>query len=209
MKDTLKLLIGICITIAAGNIHAQTSGSFSDERDGKTYKTIEIGKQIWMAENLAYKAEKGCWAYENDESNVNTYGYLYNWKTANNVCPNGYHLPSFDDWVQLELHICVQESTFAEDSYGNWNNIKRHLKARSGWAKNGNGTDKYGFSGLPGGIRFKDGKFFNMGNLGFWWSSTSNTKSEARSRYLSSDNGNFNLFGDKRSAFSVRCVRDN
>ena len=208
MKAVSYFLISIFIAIGGSNIYAQRSESFTDKRDGKSYRTVEIGQQIWMAENLAYKTKKGCWAYGDDESNVNTYGYLYNWETANNVCPEGYHLPSEDEWIQLELFICVQKSTIPEDSYGNWNNIKKHLKANWGWEKNGNGTDKYGFTGLPGGIRFKDGKFYNIGAIGFWWSASSKSRSESWSRYLAWSSGNFNRYGNNRSGFSVRCLKD-
>ena len=74
---------------------------FIDKRDGKTYKTVEIGEQIWMAENLAYKANSGCWAYDNNKNLVSKYGYLYNWETAKNVCPDGWHLPYESDFEIL------------------------------------------------------------------------------------------------------------
>ena len=75
--------------------------TFTDERDGKTYKLVKIGKQVWMAENLADKANKGCWAYNQDTSNVSKYGYLYNYETAKNVCPDGYHLPTKSEFETL------------------------------------------------------------------------------------------------------------
>jgi uncharacterized protein (TIGR02145 family) len=100
-----SLLITFIILIISMNTAAQVTGNFTDPRDGKTYKTVEIGTQTWMAENLAYKVEKGCWAYDNNQSNVKTYGYLYDWKIAKEVCPSGWHLPSDSEWTILSDYL--------------------------------------------------------------------------------------------------------
>jgi len=81
-------------------------GKYIDPRDGKIYPTVCIGKQTWMSKNLAFKPEIGkCWAYGKKQSNVDKYGYLYNWETAKNVCPAGWHLPSKEEFETLIQNI--------------------------------------------------------------------------------------------------------
>jgi len=86
---------------------------FTDKRDGKTYRTIKIGNQTWMAENFAYKPDKGSyWAYEKNDMYVAKYGYSYTWETARAICPDGWHLPSKEEYVILMNEI--GNNTFKE-----------------------------------------------------------------------------------------------
>lgn len=177
----------------SGNI---LTGVFKDPRDNKEYKTVKIGNQIWFAENLAFKPESGNYrAYNNDNSNVGKYGYLYDWPTAKNVCPTGWHLASDTEWTEL--------TNYAGSNPGS------KLKAATGWADNGNGEDKFGFSALPGGYHGSDGKFERMGGGAYFWTSTENTSSDAYGRGMASDNGNTGRgYDDKRVGYSVRCIKD-
>jgi uncharacterized protein (TIGR02145 family) len=100
---TKSLLITFAILIIALNSLAQLSGTITDSRDNKVYKTIKIGTQTWMAENLAYQASDGGWMYK-DQSNL-AYGYLYTWETAKNSCPLGWHLPSKAEWEILATYL--------------------------------------------------------------------------------------------------------
>jgi uncharacterized protein (TIGR02145 family) len=175
-------------------------GTFIDKRDDKTYKWVRIGDQVWMAENLAYDAGEGCWAYENDPGNVDKYGYLYNWETANEVCPDGWQLPNDDEWDELENYVGNDGHSGSEGTA---------LKSTSGWNDNGNGTDDYGFSGLPGGYRGSNGDFDLIGSNGDWWSATEGYTFRAWHRGLHYDNENFIRNDDyKDYGFSVRCLRD-
>ena len=161
---TTPLLI-LLLTVAT---YAQTS--LQDERDGKTYKTVKIGEQTWMAENLNYNAE-GSKCYENKQENCAKYGRLYNWQTAMKSCPAGWHLPSEEEWIVLI------ETAGGKEKAG------KKLKAKEGWKRRccntSNGTDDYGFSALPTGEfffpkmdQFMDAHDSARGNYAAWWSAT-------------------------------------
>ena len=170
--------------------------SFTDSRDGKTYKWVKIGNQTWMAENLNYNAS-GSKCYDGNEDNCTRYGRLYNWATAIDVCPSGWHLPSDEEWTILENHI------------GGSSIAGKKLKSSSGWSEGGDGTDNYGFSALPGG-RYSEGKFGYAGNYGSWWSTTESNANNAYMRTLRYDYSNDILRGayNKSQFFSVRCLKD-
>lgn len=102
MKPT-TLLITIAVSIIVLSLKAQESGSFIDSRDGKTYKTIKIGEQLWMAENLNFNTTNGSWCHDEISENCVKYGRLYNWETAQKVCPSGWHLPSNEEWKVLSI----------------------------------------------------------------------------------------------------------
>jgi uncharacterized protein (TIGR02145 family) len=180
---------------------ATAKGTFKDTRDGKTYKTVKIGTQTWMAENLAFKASSGCWAYDDSVTNVAKYGYLYNWETAKTVCPTGWHLPSDAEWKKLTTYLG------GEDVAG------EKMKSISDWkiyeGKSGNGTNTSGFAGLPGGYRYDYGTYSNFGDTGDWWTATESSTENSRTRYLYYDSGGVDsYYKDKRSGSSVRCLRD-
>ncbi len=185
-------------------VTAQTSGSFKDKRDEKSYKWVKIGSQIWMAENLAYKPESGdCYIFEKEDSNLVRYGYLYKWETAKNVCPSGWHLPESDEFKELAAFV------------GSNSGVK--LKAKTGWlGENGNGTDDYGFTALPGGVRFSKGNNYSqIGYQGFWWSATKAKPSAdgiplATLFYISCalDSVDARFSQNINVGVSVRCIKD-
>lgn len=98
------VILGIIITIFI-SCNTKMTGTFTDKRDGKIYKTIKIGDQVWLAENFAFKADTGCWAYDNDQSNIAKYGYLYDWETAKQIVPEGWHLPTEEEYETM-LNNC-------------------------------------------------------------------------------------------------------
>jgi uncharacterized protein (TIGR02145 family) len=191
-----KLTFLIVATASVGISAAGGAGTFTDGRDGKTYKTVAIGGKTWMAENLDYKIGKS-WCYDKKESNCAQYGRLYDWKTAKSACPSGWHLPSNQEWDGL-VGAAGGETTAG-----------KKLKSTSSWSGNGNGTDEYGFSALPGGYRYSDGSFYGAGYYGFWCTATENDASEAYYRDMAYENDNvYEGTYDKEGGLSVRCVGD-
>jgi uncharacterized protein (TIGR02145 family) len=179
-----------------------TKAIYDYRDDEKEYRVVKIGEQWWMAKNLNYKSGNS-WCYDDKDTNCNTYGRLYDWDTAMEVCPEGWHLPSNSEWTVLVTAVGSPSGT--------------QLKLTSGWFDTngnpyGNGTDDFGFSALPGGYRGSGGGFGGAGNYGIWWTATENGASNAYHRYMSYGldgldgvNSNYDL---KSYAWSVRCVGD-
>jgi uncharacterized protein (TIGR02145 family) len=195
-------------------IACSSNGAYDWVYDGET---VEIGTQIWMAKNLDYNA-KGSKCYENIRGNCAKYGRLYNWETAMKICPNGWHLPSNEDWEKLFRF--VDGDTSSRNPYSS-ETAGKHLKAVSGWDPYDGveNLDTYGFSALPGGYYLDDSfygvGFHSVGSSGLWWSAGKDSDSyTSRSSYTYlygmfyyDDSA---LWGhDYMSALlSVRCLQD-
>jgi uncharacterized protein (TIGR02145 family) len=175
------------------------TGTFTDPRDGRTYRTVRIGSQVWMAENLAFDYA-GSKCYDNKLENADIYGRLYNWETAMKVAPPGWHLPTDEEWRTLV------------DFVGGDKVAGTKLKATGGWSRWGNGTDDYGFSALPGGFIYPDyphDHFFDADNGSRWWTATQfsdyNAKHQSMGYKVSDVDRHYE---DKKYLLSVRCVKD-
>jgi uncharacterized protein (TIGR02145 family) len=203
-------------------IEETTSGTFIDSRDGNEYNWVQIGDQVWMAENLAYlpsvnmvadgsedAAGSYYYVYGYDGTNVAeakatdnyaTYGVLYNWTAAMNACPDGWHLPSDAEWTELTDYLG------GESVAGG----KLKETGTTHWASPNTGaTNETGFTALPGGYRNNNGAFLNVGNDGYWWSATEDVATLAWSRYMYYNDSSVNRDGDvEEVGFSVRCLRD-
>src|SRR5574344_1159397 len=192
------------------------TNTVTDCRDGQVYKTVTIGTQTWMAQNLNYAVDCS-WCYNNSADSCSKYGRLYQWTAAMNIassylttsagavinaphqgaCPAGWHIPTDAEWNTLATAVG------GSDSAG----IK--LKSTSGWYNNGNGTDDYGFSALPAGNRMIYGFFGNEGSYAYFWSATEDRASYAYIRNLGySYTSMFTYYDNEDNAFSVRCVQD-
>lgn len=198
------------------------SGSITDY-DGNIYKTVTIGEQEWMAENLNvthYKdgteislvEDKVDWValgnntiddaycYYNNDNN-SQYGALYTYAAAINACPSDWHLPSNEDWETLIQYI---------ESDG-FSDVGKAMKGKI-WIDGERGTDNYGFSALPGGFRSStDGTFYYEGAFTSWWSSTpDDSDSVFTYTYSLSSNNNAikSISAFKSIGYSVRCIKD-
>jgi len=208
MKNRLLILLLVTIVIgmcSTAILAQKKQGTFTDKRDGHTYKWVRIGNQAWMAENLNYKTNSDSWCYDNDTSNCQKYGRLYTWEMAKEVCPAGWHLPGDNEWEELAQFISNDKGPYTKDKYG-WEDVGKHLKAKRGWEDGGNGTDAYRFSALPGGY---PGDYTPIGHYGYFWSSIGYDNEHAWGRALDCNTSRFHRHRyDKGYGFSVRCVRD-
>lgn len=219
------------------NRTGQLWGTFTDNRDGNLYKTVIIGHQIWMAENLRYLPSvqnysditRAChyvYGYNGTSTteakatpNYSKYGVLYNWFAAmagrvesianpsgvKGICPEGWHLPSEAEWLQLSNYL---------NGSGDDGGVLKEEGTLHWESPNTGATNEFGFTALPGGYRGDASSFTKIKTNGHWWSTTAdNGNSCARYFYLSHGNANAEIFYEKNTqnkgwGLSVRCVRD-
>ena len=204
------------------------------EYKGQVYTSIQNFSQCWLKENLNVGeiingsieqsnngiTEKYC--YNNEPDSCIKYGGLYQWgemmqyttqQGVQGICPPGWHLPTDEEWKVLEGAVDSQygigDNTWDISGGYRGYDVGTNLKTTSGWYENGNGSDLFGFSGLPGGVRAFDGYFYYVGQIGLWWSSSESDYDSAWDRdldceYSFMDRGK----GGKEGGFSVRCLRD-
>jgi uncharacterized protein (TIGR02145 family) len=190
------------------------------EYEGKIYKTVTIGTQTWMSENLNYKIGYSmCYA----QANCDKYGRLYDWVTAmtldescdaisctdqisakhKGICPSGWHIPTQTEWNTL--------SSYVESDKECSSCAAKHLKATCGWSSGGNGLDTYGFAALPGGCSYGSSGS-NMDYYGYWLSATEYGDSSAYLNFMfyGSDVVHKDYYYKRNRLFgiSVRCVKD-
>lgn len=197
----------------------------SKDIDGNKYKTITIGTQIWMKENLKttryndgtpipmesdneewikLNSPAFCW-YNNELINKEIYGALYNWHAVNTgkLCPEGWHVPADSEWFKLISYL--EEDTFEE----NTGNKLKEAGTEHWKSPNDESNNESGFTALPGGYRSYNGSFNYLGISGYWWSSTEYMETTVyfwNLRYKSSNV--FKYISEKTNGFSVRCMKD-
>lgn len=197
---------------SSSSSYEYTGGSCDEEDYYPEY--IGYAYQRWMTKNMScYVPGSKC--YNDDPANCNKYGRLYDWVAAMQACPEGWRLPSKQDWE--DLFDFVLEYNEEEDDYEENNNkdrylrAEKYLKATKGWGSGsgGNGQDTHGFAAMPGGNGAYDNNgnlvFYRAGSHGYWWSSTQYNNS-AYDLHMSNGEGFAN--NDKKYLFSVRCIED-
>jgi uncharacterized protein (TIGR02145 family) len=204
-----------------------------DSRDAQSYETVQIGEQCWMAENLNVGAridgieeqldnsiiEKYC--YNDIEDSCDTYGGLYQWdemmkystiEGAEGICPNGWHVPTDEEWKQLEGTVDSQYGIGDpqwDESGDRGYDAGLNLKSNISWANGGNGIDLLYFTAMASGYRHPNGTYSAFANYSFFRSSTDdNSTGEYGRRLYNYSDGINREYYDKNSGFSVRCLKD-
>ena len=183
-----------------GSVYDSINNTLKDLRDGQTYKTVTIGSQTWMAENLNNNPS-GSYFYYDEFDPPSKYGRVYIWATAKKVCPSGWHLPTRVEFDTLFTAV------------GGQSTAGKALKSTSGWNDGGNGADAFGFSALPAGYNDPGGPYYAEGNAAYFWTSTEvsgeayfvNLNYDNDSAYLIQTDGKHYHESDK---YSVRCLKD-
>ncbi|MFC1512237.1 FISUMP domain-containing protein [Candidatus Latescibacterota bacterium] len=232
VKDTSGLTFTTEQTLAVLPSSEET-GTLTDV-DGNVYQTVRIGNQVWMAENLKVThfrngdpiqnvTDSTEWtglttsaycAYNNDETLVEVYGYLYNAFAVNdtqNIAPEGWHVPSDDEWKELEIFLGMTHDQADTSGWrGELEGAKLKEEGTAHWnPPNEEAYDNFGFTALPGGYRTSNDGFYGMGDNTNLWTSTEAINNRQWNRALNTNLTTINRrFFDKRNGFSVRLIKD-
>lgn len=170
---------------------------------GKHYPVVEVGDQTWMAKNLAMETDTGSWIYNDDDVIAEKYGILYSWEMAQEVCPEGWHLPTDDEWLDLATHL----NTLTEDSL-----IADCLKYPEEWLMPVCKVPNVGFNALPAGAFYPlTEECYNLFSSAYFWTSDEAPDDITRGAMRKINETNAKLVASyslKKYGFSVRCVKD-
>ncbi|MFC2106829.1 FISUMP domain-containing protein [Bacteroidota bacterium] len=188
-------------------------GNVTDPRDGQTYSTVTIGSQTWFAENLNYLTSGSCWCM-NDSAYGDVYGVLYTWDAAMTACPDGWKLPSDDEWKTLEMYLGMSQSEADRGSGAGRGTDEGGKMKQTGttlWVSpNAGATNSSGFTGLPAGCSGTGwGNCSSQGSDGMWWSSTEGLVIHAVVRQLNWGTSLvYRGYMHQSSYASVRCLKN-
>lgn len=224
------LLIIVNISLRS---NSQDSSDSVKDCDGNVYKSVKIGTQIWLAENLKTTryndsteiplvVNDTIWSelttpayciYKNEVANKSVYGALYNWYAVNTnkLCPTGWHVPARDEWITIAAYVNDNGGKLKEVGIIKWKNPK--------FNPNAGATNESGFSALLGGFRSRNGLYYSDRQAGVWWSSTQYPESDTFPEWNFNDAFAFSLgakssgygimHNNKLYGYSIRCLKDN
>ena len=209
-KETMNDYISVNVGASTGE---PCPGIPTFTYEGQVYNTVLIGSQCWMKENLSYAAGNS-WCYDNNSSNCDTYGRLYDWATIMNgeftsneipsgvqgICPPGWHIPSDGEWDILINYLggsTVAGGKMKEAGFTHW------------YSPNTDATNESGFTALPGGFRSSSSGFTNLGEISWFWSCTNYSFYYGWSRVMDNVSSNVIRYGSgKDYGYSLRCIKD-
>ena len=199
LQNKYSALIILC-TVVCSHSYSQETGSFTDSRDGREYKTIKLGDQVWMGENLAFKTDDGCWVYEGVDGYAETYGFLYSWDAAKDVCPDGWRLPTDAEFVTLWGMLGGSETDggkLKETGFDHWN------------SPNTGATNSSGFTAISSGKSGDNEHKMYLGLMTYFWTSEEFDDDMGDSWALYSAKAEFTRYGlPKEDGVSVRCLKE-
>ncbi len=210
MMAVTALIFQSCKKDEIDEIELEGTGIFTDPRNEQTYATIEIGNQTWFAENLNYITSNS-WVYNDDSANSDIYGRLYTWEAALTACPNGWSLPTDEEWKIMEMALGMSQSQAnATGLRGTDEGGKMKETGYTHWySSHRDATNSSGFTALPGGYRDSSGSCEHLRGGGYWWSSTEHSGTNAWLRLLNSSTGQVYRYSHyKAFGFSVRCLKN-
>jgi uncharacterized protein (TIGR02145 family) len=190
-------LVFIFLIFLSFQFKAQKLDSIIDSRDGKLYGTVQIGTQVWMAQNLNFQSESS-WCYENKIENCEKYGRLYSLEAANTSCPVGWHLPSDAEWMILEKFLGMLENDLSKNNA--WRGSDQGKKLLS--------DKSLSFNIILGGYRNPPSNYNLLNLQAFFWTSTDESGSAWFRQFYENSSQIFRKTRPVSWAFSVRCVKD-
>lgn len=222
MKNILLYTLLALFIISCNNESPTLDSEDLNNTKKEEFKTIKIGKQVWMAENLNVthyrngdpiimlepddfwrQTTDGAWCYYNNDSvNYAVYGNLYNWYAVNDsrgLCPEGWRIPSTDDYNKLVKHLGTDSTAgiFLKDTSSVWS------------SSDGMSTNSSKFSALPLGYRLANGDFLNFGKIACFWTATSGDDNNAWDFFLI---GKSAMAGKSQTGiehgYSCRCIKE-
>jgi uncharacterized protein (TIGR02145 family) len=205
MRNATAILFNSLLLVQVA-LFSQEPAKFTDERDGHEYKCVKIGNQVWMAENMVYTPKENKLTVGGNLINFN--GILYNWETAQKVCPTGWHLPTLGDWNNLINYIAEKHSDCSLKN-NLWENTGKYLKSKDAWRlipETSNATDEYGFNAKATGWG-DEKKNYTIGNDTYWWTSTPQNETQTWVVKLWSSDQNLLIEEDDIESYrNVRCL---